>query len=65
VSFAAVTLCVASQRVFFVVVDDFVIDSFRILLDTPSYRLHVLETTKIVFASKSRFLFIHYYYNTL
>jgi hypothetical protein len=34
VSFAATTLCVASQRVFVVV--DFVIDSVRKLLDTPS-----------------------------
>jgi hypothetical protein len=38
VSFAAVTLCVASQRVFIVVVVVyFVIDSVRKLLDTPSY----------------------------
>jgi hypothetical protein len=38
VSFAAVTLCVASQRVFIVVVIVyFVIDSVRKLLDTPSY----------------------------
>jgi hypothetical protein len=36
VSFAAITLCVASQRVFFVVVVYFVIDSVRKLLDTPS-----------------------------
>jgi hypothetical protein len=36
-SFAAITLCVASQRVFFVVVAYFVIDSVRKLLDTPSY----------------------------
>jgi hypothetical protein len=36
VSFAAITLCVASQRVFIVVVY-FVIDSVRKLLDTPSY----------------------------
>jgi hypothetical protein len=35
VNFAAITLCIASQRVFVVV--DFVIDSFRKLLDTPSY----------------------------
>jgi hypothetical protein len=34
VSFAAITLCVASQRVFIVVY--FVIDSVRKLLDTPS-----------------------------
>jgi hypothetical protein len=35
-NFAAITLCVASQRVFVVVVY-FVIDSVRKLLDTPSY----------------------------
>jgi hypothetical protein len=37
VSFAAITLCVASQRVFIVVVVYFVIDSVRKLLDIPSY----------------------------
>jgi hypothetical protein len=39
VSFAAITLCATSQRVFIVVVVvvDFVIDSVRKLLDTPSY----------------------------
>jgi hypothetical protein len=39
VSFAAITLCVASQRVFIVVVVVvyFVIDSARKLLNTPSY----------------------------
>jgi hypothetical protein len=36
VSFAAITLCVASQRVFIVVIY-FVIDSVRKLLDTSSY----------------------------
>jgi hypothetical protein len=36
VSFAATTLCVASQRVFIVVGVYFVIDSVRKLLDTPS-----------------------------
>jgi hypothetical protein len=36
VSFAAITLCVASQRVFIVVSVCFVIDSIRKLLDTPS-----------------------------
>jgi len=36
VSFATITLCVASQRVFIVVVY-FVIDSVRKLLDTASY----------------------------
>jgi hypothetical protein len=37
VSFAIITLCVASQRVFIIVVIYFVIDSVRKLLDTPSY----------------------------
>jgi hypothetical protein len=37
VSFAAITLCVASQRVFIVIVY-FVIDSVRKILDTPSYK---------------------------
>jgi hypothetical protein len=35
VSFVAITLCVASQRVFIVVY--FVIDTVRKLLDTPLY----------------------------
>jgi hypothetical protein len=37
VSFAAITLCLASQRVFIVVNIYFVIHSVRKLLDTPSY----------------------------
>jgi hypothetical protein len=37
VSFEAITLCVASQRVFIVVSVYFVIDSVRKRLDTPSY----------------------------
>jgi len=37
VSFTAVTLFVASQRVFIVVSTYFVIDSIRKLLETPSY----------------------------
>jgi hypothetical protein len=36
VNFAAITLCVATQRVFIVVSVYFVIDSVRKLLDTPS-----------------------------
>jgi hypothetical protein len=36
VSFAAITLCVTSQRVFVVVNVYFVIDSVRKLLDTPN-----------------------------
>jgi hypothetical protein len=37
VSFAAITLCVASQQVFIAAVVYFVIDSVRKLLDIPSY----------------------------
>jgi hypothetical protein len=37
VSFAAIALCVASERVFIVIGLYFVIDSVRKLLDTPSY----------------------------
>jgi hypothetical protein len=37
VSFAAITLCAASQRVFIFVVVYFVIDLVLKLLDTPSY----------------------------
>jgi hypothetical protein len=45
VSSAAITLCVASQRVFIIVVAVvyFVIDSVRKLLDTPSYCSRCLE----------------------
>jgi len=42
VSFASITLYVASQRVFIVVSVYFVIDSVRKLLDTPSYVESVL-----------------------
>jgi hypothetical protein len=37
VSFAAITLCVASEQVFIVVSVYFVIDSVRKLLNIPSY----------------------------
>jgi hypothetical protein len=44
VSFAAITLCVASQLVFIVVCVYFVIDLVRKLLDIPSYsRLRILH----------------------
>jgi hypothetical protein len=48
VSSAAITLCVASQRVFIIIVDDvyFVIDSVRKLLDTPSYALRFTYNLK-------------------
>jgi hypothetical protein len=39
VSFAAITLCVASQRVFIVVIVYFVIDAVRKLLDVNVYTL--------------------------
>jgi hypothetical protein len=41
-SFAAITLCLASQRVLIFAVVHFVIDSVRKLLDTPSY-IHCIE----------------------
>jgi hypothetical protein len=37
VNFAAITLCVASERVFIVAVTYFVMDSVQKLLNTPSY----------------------------
>jgi hypothetical protein len=42
VSFATITLFVASQRVFIVVSVYVVIDSVRKLLDTPSYLAHTV-----------------------
>jgi ferredoxin len=47
VSFAAVTLCVASLSVFIFVAVYFVIDSVRKLLDMPSYTLFVCIVCKI------------------
>jgi hypothetical protein len=38
VSFATITVCVASQRVFVAAVVNFVIDSVQKLLDTRTYR---------------------------
>jgi hypothetical protein len=46
VSFAAITLCVASQRVFIVVSVYIVIDSVRKLLVTPSYAAAELERAR-------------------
>jgi hypothetical protein len=43
VSFAAITLCVASQRVFIVVVVYFVIDSIRKLLEEVTGGWRVVE----------------------
>jgi hypothetical protein len=39
-NFAAITICVASQPVFIVVLICFVIDSVRKILDTSSYEFH-------------------------
>jgi uncharacterized protein HemY len=61
VSFAAITLCVASQRVFIivVVVVYFVIYLVRKLLDTPSY---IQRFTKVLKYKKrlSKLLFMKY-----
>jgi hypothetical protein len=46
VSFAAITLCVASQRVFIAVSVYFVIDSVQKLLGTPSYKAHSCTLTR-------------------
>jgi hypothetical protein len=46
VSFAAITLCVASDRVFIVAV--IVIDSVQILLDTSSYLLIVMTNCTLL-----------------
>jgi len=43
VSFAAIILCVASQRVFIVLVVYFVTDSVRKLLDTTSYVIRLVQ----------------------
>jgi hypothetical protein len=52
VSFAAITLCVASQRVFIVVVIIyFVIDSVRKLLDTHSY-IRVINDLRVAVQSQ-------------
>jgi uncharacterized membrane protein len=40
-SFATITRCVVSQRVFIIVIV-FVIDSVRKLLDTPSYKTVII-----------------------
>jgi hypothetical protein len=43
VSFAAITLCVASQQMFIVAVVYYVIDSVRKLMDISSYIPSVME----------------------
>jgi hypothetical protein len=61
VSFAAITLCVASQRVFVVVVVVVVvviiIKSARKLLDTPSYTSFISLQMGLFCRKKSVFLF--------
>jgi hypothetical protein len=47
VSFAAITLCVTSQRVFIVVSKYLVIDSVRKLLDTPRILSETFEDIKL------------------
>jgi predicted transcriptional regulator len=58
VSFAAITLCVASQRVFIVVSVYIVIDSVRKLLDTPSYVFTALYLAKHRVNSTFTFLIV-------
>jgi len=57
--FAAITLCVASQRVFIVVVY-FVIDSVRKILDTPTCFIfrNVLTISAEAFGGSERFDFL-------
>jgi hypothetical protein len=61
VSFVVITLCIVSQRVFVVVVVvvvvDFVIDSVRKLLDTPSYTLPKTKATLCLFVFLSSHLY--------
>jgi hypothetical protein len=68
VSFAAIILCVASQRVFIVVLVYFVIDSVRNLLDIPSYfhspiRLHGVVLSKEKHRGKFSFYLDSYFIN--
>jgi hypothetical protein len=59
VNFAAITLCVASQQVFIVVVY-FLIDSVRKLLDTPSYTHNINISccvTQVSVSNMNSFLF--------
>jgi hypothetical protein len=61
VSFTAITLCVASQRVFIVVSIYFVTESVRKLLDTPPYNseTNYFESLNDVFYT-SRLLFPYF-----
>jgi hypothetical protein len=63
VSFAAITLCVASQQVFIIVY--FVIDLVRELLDTPSYAFGFFDVQTYVQTEYHTKVFIEYKYMTL
>jgi hypothetical protein len=54
VSFASITLCIASQRVFIVVSIYFVIDSVRKFLDTPLYLINVLFLVLVAIVGSSQ-----------
>jgi hypothetical protein len=58
VSFSAITLCVASQRVFIVVVVYSVIDAIRKLLDIPSieYNVYSHQVSQILTYSASKII---------
>jgi hypothetical protein len=68
VSFAAITLCVASQRVFVVVY--FVIDSVRKLLDTHPYTLFradilnikILSTENVGYWGEHSYYSMHFFH---
>jgi hypothetical protein len=61
VSFAAITLCVASQRVLTFAVVYFVTDSVQKRLDTHSYFLIVLNTIQfnITFPKMLTYILLH------
>jgi len=53
VCFAAITLCVASQRAFIIVSVYFVIDSVLKLLDTPSYTSRAKSSKELMIYRRS------------
>jgi hypothetical protein len=58
VGFSAITLCVASQRVFIVVSEYFFMDSVRKLLDTPSYIVGWVTKKIIISPNFCRLVFL-------
>jgi hypothetical protein len=60
VSFAAITPCIASQRVISKVSVYFVIDSVRKLLDTPSYGVDVICARLSAFLTSEIMQYIFY-----